>query len=380
MQSNNQTNVKTLTEEIYKQNLELLDQRRRVEQLIDSVSEGVFAVDENFNLTLLNNTLENMLGVQSDDVVGKPANEIIHLATEDNNPIKVENYCFTATNTNHLDTVVFKGNKKSYYVNIKSNIVSPTKDKQECLVTIVDITKEIELDKSKDEFISITSHELRTPMTIIKSYLWMLENGKGGDLNDKQEHYIKKAISGTERMLALINDMLNVSRIEQGRVDLKIEKQDLLTEIKSIEEDLKFKAESQGLEFKTNYDEDIQFAYFDKNKLDEILTNLIGNSLKFTKEGNITLAVVKENEDFAKITITDTGKGIAEENISKLFQKFGRLENSYQKVAEAGGTGLGLYIVKQYIEHMGGEIGVFSEGEGKGSTFWFTLPLHKFGG
>ena len=144
-----------------------------------------------------------------------------------------------------------------------------------------------------------------------------------------------------------------------------------------MQRDLKFKAEAQGLEFKVDYDESIQFAYFDKNKLDEILTNLVGNSLKFTKQGNIALTLVKENDDFAKITVKDTGKGIDEENIPKLFQKFGRLENSYQKVAEAGGTGLGLYIVKQYIEHMGGEIGVFSEGEGKGATFWFTLPLHK---
>ena len=180
-----------------------------------------------------------MLDIQSDEVVGKPANEIIRMATEDNHAIKIENYCFTATNTNHLDSVVFDGFDKKYYVNVKSNIVSPTKDQQECLVTIVDITKERELDKSKDEFISITSHELRTPMTIIKSYLWMLENGKGGKLEDKQKHYVKKAIRGTERMLALINDMLNVSRIEQGRIEIKIEKQDLISEMKSIAEGLK---------------------------------------------------------------------------------------------------------------------------------------------
>src|SRR3990167_3448012 len=327
--------LQSVTEEIYKKNLELLEQRRRAEQLLYGISEAVFAVDKTLNITLFNHSCERMLGISADDVLGKPANEILKFTSEKNELIKAEDFCFSKdTEKSNLEAVVLKGQDKNYYVNIKTSLIAGKGD-EECLVTMIDITKEKELEKTKDDFISITSHELRTPMTIIKSYLWMLASEKGGSINDKQKDYIKKAANGTERMLNLINDMLNISKLEHGKMEMKIE----------------------------------------KINVRELLTNLVGNSLKFTDTGRITVLVEKLNDNFVKISVTDSGRGIEKNEMDKLFRKFGRLDNSYQTVAESGGTGLGLYIVKQLVESIGGKVGAESEGTGKGSTFWFTIPI-----
>ena len=113
--------------------------------------------------------------------------------------------------------------------------------------------------------------------------------------------------------------------------------------------------------------------YGNRGKLRQVFTNNIGNSTKFTKIGGITVRVEITNDSMLKVSIMDTGRGIAPEDVEKLFHKFGRLDNSYQTVAESGGTGLGLYIVKSLVEKMGGTVGIYSEGLDKGSTFWFTL-------
>ena len=367
--------LQSVTEEIYKKNLELLEQRRRAEQLLYGISEAVFAVDKTLNITLFNHSCERMLGVSAEDVLGKPANEILKFTSEKNELIKAEDFCFSKdTEKSNLEAVVLKGQDKNYYVNIKTSLIAGKGD-EECLVTMIDITKEKELEKTKDDFISITSHELRTPMTIIKSYLWMLASEKGGPVNDKQKDYIKKATNGTERMLNLINDMLNISKLEHGKMEMKIEKINVREFVGESLSDFNIKTKEKNLNFDVIVKDDVNEAYADQVKLREVLTNLVGNSLKFTDTGRITVLVEKLNDNFVKVSVTDSGRGIEKNEMDKLFRKFGRLDNSYQTVAESGGTGLGLYIVKQLVESIGGKVGAESEGTGKGSTFWFTIPI-----
>jgi len=230
-----------------------------------------------------------------------------------------------------------------------------------------------ELDKMKDEFISITSHELRTPMTAIQGYLWMLAK-KGGRLTEKQKRYLEKAQRGSERMLSLINDMLDVSRIEQERVQLDIKPLDLVPLIKEVLEEFKLRAEKKGLrlEFLASK-EKLPSVKADADKVRRILSNLLDNAVKFTDKGGITVDAYQKGK-FVQINVTDTGRGIAKEDIPRLFKKFGRLESDFVTAAEAGGTGLGLYISRALVERMKGKISVESE-VGKGSTFSFTLPV-----
>ena len=231
-------------------------------------------------------------------------------------------------------------------------------------------------DKAKDEFISIVSHELKTPMSIVKSYLWMLTSGRGGKLTKKQEEYLEKASSGTERMINLINDMLSISRMQQGRLEFRLEYVDLYKMINEVTQEISPKIEEKGLKLKRNVKK-VRRAYSDSGKVREILLNLISNAYKYTEKGTITVNLTRENKDFVKVEVTDTGRGISEDEAKKLFNKFQRLDNSYQTVAKAGGTGLGLYIVKLYITELGGKINLISEGLGKGSTFEVLIPVKK---
>jgi signal transduction histidine kinase len=229
------------------------------------------------------------------------------------------------------------------------------------------------LDKLKDEFVSVASHELRTPMTAIKSYTWMVLNSKAGPIEPKATEYLNRVYISTERLIHLVNEMLDVSRIESGRVTLTKAPLDIGKLLLDVQKELQGRASESQISLTVAKDGSIPIVQADTEKIHQVLENLVGNSLKFTpKNGSITMGV-RETEGYLEIRVTDTGQGIRAEEIPQLFKKFGRLENSL--VAMPGNsTGLGLYISKQYVELHGGKIWVQSEPE-KGSTFTFTLPI-----
>jgi len=232
------------------------------------------------------------------------------------------------------------------------------------------------LNTLKDEFLSVASHELRTPMTIVKSYLWMLEKQKAGKLNQKQLEYLNKALVGTQRMISLINDMLDISKFERKKVSFSIAQINLINTIKDVLSNFDVRVGEKGLKIEFNSPADEILVDADPEKLRDVFTNLIENAVKFTKEGTISISI-DEYEEFYRISVRDTGAGIDKKDLPKLFHKFGRIDNSYTIATDSGGTGLGLYIVKLYIHGMGGMVGADSEGIGMGSTFWITLPKNK---
>lgn len=234
-----------------------------------------------------------------------------------------------------------------------------------------------DLDKLKDEFVSLASHELRTPMTVIKSYLWMMLDKKNvQSLSQQQRMYIDRAYTSTQRLINLVNDMLNVSRIESGRFTLNIQSIDIIELIASVYLEMLPKAQEQKI--------NLQFArplqalpqvVADPERVEQVLINLIGNSLKFTpSDGTIRIEINYNPENKTEIiSVIDTGCGINKEDRQKLFQKFSMVSNNYLVKQNAQGTGLGLYLSKSIIELMGGKIWAESEGEGKGSKFSFIL-------
>lgn len=232
-----------------------------------------------------------------------------------------------------------------------------------------------ELSILKDEFVSIASHELRTPMTAIKSYLWLVLN-KGTKLNEKTRKYLQIAYASTERTITLVRDMLTVSRIEGRRLDVNMVVFDIREIVSQTYDDLKFKADEKKIKFDLEKFGSSLIVKADKDKIREVLQNLIANALKFTHtDGKVNISFRKA-EGAIEISVTDTGPGIAKSDLPKLFQKFGRLGNSFSKMAETQGTGLGLYIAKQIVSLHGGKIWVESK-EGQGSTFTFSLPEAK---
>ena len=236
------------------------------------------------------------------------------------------------------------------------------------------------LDRIKDDFVYVASHELRTPMTSIKSYVWMVLNKRGGEVPEKVHLYLERAYRATERLITLVNDMLNVSRIESGRIELVNESFDINLLTEDVVQEIKPKADEKSVYLKVEK-LDLPAVFADRNRVKEIIINLLGNALKFVVTGGITIGFKVQTakskakiDRFVEISVTDTGPGISSEDQLRLFKKFGRLENSYVAVATNGGTGLGLYISKSLVELMGGKIGLESR-IGQGSRFWFTLPV-----
>lgn len=231
-----------------------------------------------------------------------------------------------------------------------------------------------ELDKLKDEFMSIASHELRTPMTAIKSYVWLALHGKSNEKDPKVRDYLGKVYESSERMLSMINDMLNTSRIETGRLKMEILPVSIWKVAEQVRDDLSAKAAETQVTIVIKKDTIAPLVMADKDKLMEIYTNLIGNALKFTKAGGKVTVAASKKGNMVEIGVADNGVGIAKENIDKLFKKYGKLNESYATASPSTGTGLGLYITRQYLEKMGGDIKVTSE-LGKGTTFTFSLPI-----
>jgi signal transduction histidine kinase len=351
--------------------IEFLLQRQRLEELLYEVCEAIVGIDQNFKITIFNKMAEAMTGILAEQAIGKDVGTIIKLCDEKGRSMDIKNICFSAVSLN-IPNLVFSG-QQEYAINFKSSIIGTLDDPKECIITLTDVTRERELDRLKEELFSVASHELKTPITIIKSYLWMLQNRKGGDLNEKQSDYVTKAVNATDRILALVNDILSISRLEQGRIELNPTQIDLTRMLKDIVTDFEHKAFDKGLKISFDDAHKKFSVYADAEQTHEILVNLVENAIKFTKQGEIRISAQQE-DDNVKVKIIDTGVGIDKNDLPKLFHKFGRLHLSYQAVAENKGTGLGLYIVKLYVDGMHGQVGALSDGVGKGSTFWFTLP------
>lgn len=366
-----------INQEVYKKNLELLKEKRRLETILYNMAEAVFVLDADYTFTLFNATAQKLLGLSEAEVVGRHCDGVVLLRDAENKAVNLSSLLLAQAKDGGARPGEFYLTARSGPRVVKIGVTSvalPYDVKVEYVVILNDITAEKEIAQLKDEFISIASHELRTPMTAVKGYLWMLTSGKGGTLAEKGQVYLSKAVRATDRMIALIGDILNVSAIEQGRIDLKIEAVNLKDLILEELDELKVKAEQKGLALSLTGFEALPKVAADRRRVLEVVTNLLGNALKFTDRGFVRLTAVRQ-DNFVKVAISDSGKGFSPSDEEKLFRKFTRLDSSLVTVAESGGTGLGLYICKMIIEKLGGQIGAESGGASQGATFWFTLPV-----
>ncbi|HPM38853.1 MAG TPA: HAMP domain-containing sensor histidine kinase, partial [Candidatus Pacearchaeota archaeon] len=232
-----------------------------------------------------------------------------------------------------------------------------------------------EVDEMKDEFISMTSHELRTPVTVIKGYVqMMIEEAK--DLNIKKEgmEYLSIINTSTERLGNLIEDLLDVSRIEQGRFKTDLKEINAKPVIEETIKEMSFQAKEKGLSLNFEVIENTNdLINVDKDKLKQVLINIIGNSIKYTNEGSVDVKI-SNKEDNLVISIKDTGIGMSAKEREHLFEKFYRIKN--KKTQDVVGTGLGLWITKQIVEMMKGSIFVDSIEE-VGTQVTIQFPLIK---
>ncbi|MGC8547664.1 MAG: ATP-binding protein [Candidatus Micrarchaeia archaeon] len=227
----------------------------------------------------------------------------------------------------------------------------------------------------KTQFIYNISHDLKTPLTNIKGFAKLFYDGTFGELNEEQKRHIGIIISESDRLMQLIQQILDVAKLSSGKIKLDLQKVNFADlgenpSIKSLAE----MAQKKGLAFEWHVDYTVPEIIADPNRIIQVLVNLIGNAVKFTEHGGIRVNAYRKGKNI-RVEVSDTGIGISKEDKAKLFRKFYQLQHKELTKQEGSGTGLGLVITKEIVNLHGGKIGVISE-PGKGSTFWFTLPIY----
>jgi len=249
---------------------------------------------------------------------------------------------------------------------------------KDCIIDLERANREWQrVHEIKSEFISVASHELRTPLAAIKNAVQLILKGKTGEINEDQAKFLSIAERNINRLTEILNNLLDLSRIESGKVGMKSEELDLRDPIEFVLSALKPQADGKSIKLQMEVPEELPAVYGDREKVEQILTNLAQNAIKFTPEGgevSISAKPFAGEEKMVAISVRDSGIGIAEDQQGKIFEKFYQVNGSLHR--SAGGTGLGLAITKGLVDAHQGTIWVESE-VGKGSTFTFTLPTSR---
>ncbi len=238
------------------------------------------------------------------------------------------------------------------------------------------LTKDLQIANArlKTDFISITSHQLRTPLTAIKGYASMVLEGNYGEISLVARGAVEKIFESAQRLIFIVNDILDVSRIEQGKLQFAFEEIKVLNVLENTIEELKSVAEKKGvaLELAASVDDAEIKIKADASKMRQVFANLIDNAIKYTPQGFVRVALARD-DGMVIVSVKDSGAGISEDTMQRLFQKFTRAREAAR--IRADGSGLGLYIVKEIVKAHGGTAWAESEGEGKGSQFYVSLPI-----
>jgi len=242
------------------------------------------------------------------------------------------------------------------------------------LIVLHDISREKIVENMKTEFVSLAAHQLRTPLSIIKWSMSMLKKGDFGKLNKKQYKIVGNAFRGNERLISLVNDLLNVSRIEEGRYLYKVASADMKEVIELALADCKDEIIAKKIKVDVKEANSVPKIMIDVEKMKLAIENLIDNAVKYSREGGKIKVFLKSDGDNIHFEIQDFGMGIPESQQSKVFTKFFRGDNATK--VNAVGTGLGLFLVQNIIEAHGGKIRFKSE-ENKGTSFYLSLPIKE---
>ncbi|NIM47211.1 MAG: PAS domain S-box protein [Candidatus Aenigmarchaeota archaeon] len=365
---------------------ELTEDKSAAETLLSSIADGVYAVDNERKIVLFNKAAEEMTGWKQEDSLGIKCSTVMKLKNEQDVSV-CEKDCPMLATWNSNQSIIRNDlsfvNKRHKTVQISGSYASIKNSKGEItggICVFRDITKQKEVERLRNEFVSTASHELRTPITTLEGYISLALNSGICKIDQKAKEYMNKAHSTILTMANLVKNLLSVTKIEEGRLQPQAKSFNLKDLIKTVVSELSIQANAKGikLDFKEST---ISFTgkrgvgrslnvMADPESIREVLTNLIENAIKFTKQGEVTVSVIYD-DDFANVCIADTGIGIPTDDVRHLFEKFYRVDNSATR--EVGGTGLGLYITRSLVEMFGGKIWVESE-EGKGSKFYFTIP------
>ncbi|MFC1563276.1 PAS domain S-box protein, partial [candidate division KSB1 bacterium] len=343
--------------------------------ILDSVGDAIVTLNIDHEIVTANSAFLEMFNKNEEEILGRTCGNILkEIDPESAYDNGVDDTVLNKRNTeDRLSSRTEMRTPDGQKVVVEA-ITSALKDADNNIIgavkSIRNVTKEAEIDRMKSEFISMVSHELRTPLTSIKGYIDLILAGDTGEINDLQKEFLEIVYENSERLNNLINDLLDVEKIESGHVEMIFKKINLSNLALNAVKTMQGAAEKKGLELKYNIEEDIEYKG-DKDRLVQCFVNFISNAIKYTKEGRIDVTFNIENNN-AVFSVKDTGIGINAADKKRLFSKFFRSDHEYAR--DAGGTGLGLSIVKSIVDKHGGKIEVESK-LNKGSVFRIVLPI-----
>ena len=341
--------------------------------ILGAVADGIFGVDLDGHVTFVSPAAEEILGWTVDDLRGRRLHDVVHASSArgeavDWNGCSVREALEGQTNRGSAQYSRSNGST----VQVEYTCV-PMLDGDGAIVgavvTFRDITERLAVQRMKDEFISVVSHELRTPLTSIRGALGLIHGGRAGEVPPKIGRMLEIAVSNTDRLIRLINDILDIERIDSGKVTLTRELCDASELIRHAVETMKPLADQASVRLIDASTEGALFA--DRDRLLQTLTNLIGNAIKFSpRDADVTISAVVDGDD-VRFTVADHGRGIPADKIETIFERFQQVDASDSR--QKGGSGLGLAISRSIVRQHGGEIHAESA-DGMGSRFVFTIP------
>lgn len=347
----------------------LLFEKKRLETLINNMNDPIIGLDNEGIVLFVNDEALKIIGLKSEDIIGKPASKLA-----------VSNDLIRSLILKERETPkkqplkIFAHGKESYFEKEIHNItITPTGEEKEINIGDVIILRNItlfkELDFAKTNFIATVSHELKTPIASIKLSLQLLENAKTGNMNDDQKQLVESIKDDSQRLLKITGELLNLSQLETGNIQLNIGKSNPQEIVKYAVEAVKVQADQKQIQLVVDANENLKNVKADAEKTGWVLINYLSNAIRYSSEKSTILIKLKEENNQMFFQVIDTGKGIDARYKDKVFDKYFQVPGS-----QKSGTGLGLAISKEFIEAQNGSVGVESN-LGLGSTFWFSLKV-----
>ena len=374
----------TLEKKVFRRTKDLEQIRSKNEAILTSIGDGLVVVDKEGKISYINKSFEEMLGWKSQEIIGKSMVEVVPREDADGKEVSFKERILTQVLAGQkfvadlTNPFYYCRKDKSRFP--ASSIVAPVILAGKIVGAVEvfrDITKEKEIDKAKTEFVSLASHQLRTPLSTVNWYSEMLLTGDVGEVTLDQKKYLEEIYAGNQRMVDLVNTLLDVSRIEMGTFMVEPKPTNIVKLARSVIDEQKLQIDEKKIRFSTTFESDIPLMQVDPKLLRMVIQNLLSNAIKYTPEnGRVDVSLFLDNKKNVLLKMTDTGYGIPKNQHDKIFTKLFRADNVIGKDTE--GTGLGLYIAKSIVEQAGGKL-TFESEENKGTTFYASLPLGKKG-
>ncbi len=354
-------------------------EKKRTRAVLSNLVDPIILIDKNNVINFINPAAAEVLGMDS-NTLSQPIKPDNHYSLNNFKDIIRFEYTANVSKTNEAErniTEEMEINRAGQAMTYKVMTVDVMDDDGQFLGVMkifYNLTREKIIDRLKSEFISIAAHQLRTPLSAIKWAIKMVLDGDMGKLNSEQERILFKGYISNERIIKLVNDMLDVSRIEEGRFNYEYSKTDFSEPLEIAIGHLERRLEKKHIKFTVNMPKQLPLIHMDAEKIALVIENLLENAIEYTPEkGQITIKIEK-GDALLRFCIKDTGVGIPETDQERIFSKFYRASNVIRM--QTDGSGLGLFIVKNIIKNHGGEI-TYSSEEGEGTEFVFTLPINN---